>query len=184
MLGSAGGMFWHNGGTQGYRASMRMYSDTGDGIVILTNSDNGQDIMPALMNAVAAHWRWSVYTQRTISPIVVAKLIASRRGVERALTEYRALRESQPPRLFGPGDLNGWGYMLLEQRRTADAIRVFTENVGYYPDNAYAYDALGEAQLATGQRAQGIQSYRRSLELDPTNTNAAEVLARIEAEAR
>lgn len=53
MLGSAGGMFWHNGGTQGYRASMRMYSETGDGIVFLSNPDNGHDILPALMNAVA-----------------------------------------------------------------------------------------------------------------------------------
>lgn len=184
MLGPAGGMFWHNGGTQGYRASMRMYSETGDGIVILTNSDNGQDIMPALMNAVAAYWQWSVYTPRTISPIVTAKLIASQRGVERALAEYRTLRESQPPRLFGPGDLNGWGYALLEQRRTEDALRVFTENVGYYPDNAYAYDSLGEAQLAAGQQEQAIQSYRRSLELDPSNSNATEVLARIEAPAR
>lgn len=184
MLGSANGMFWHNGGTQGYRASMRMYSETGDGIVILTNSDNGQDIMPALMNAVAAHWQWMGYTPRTLSPIVAAKLIASQRGIERGLAEYRAMRESQPPRFFGPGDLNGWGYMLMEQRRTDDAIRVFSDNVGYYPDNAYAYDSLGEAQLAAGQREAGIQNYRRSLELDPTNTNAAEVLARIEADAR
>lgn len=183
MLGDDNGMFWHNGGTQGYRASMRMNSETGDGIVILTNSDNGLEIMPALMNAVAVHWQWIVYTQRAVSPVVVAKLIASQRGIERGLSEYRALRESQPPRFFGPGDLNGWGYMLLEQRRFEDALRVFSENARYYPDNAYAHDALGEAQLATGQREQGIQSYRRSLELDPSNTNAAEVLARIEAEA-
>lgn len=184
MLGSTNGMFWHNGGTQGFRASMRMYSETGDGIVILTNSDNGQDIMPALMNAIAAHWQWAGYTPRTIQPIVAAKLIATQRGVARGLTEYAAMREAQPPRLFSPGDLNGWGYALLEQRRLDDALRVFAENVRYYPENAYAYDSLGEAQLAAGQREQGIQSYRRSLELDPENTNAAEVLTRIEAEAR
>jgi CubicO group peptidase (beta-lactamase class C family) len=184
MLGPAGGMFWHNGGTQGFRASIRMYSDTGDGIVMLTNSDNGQDVMPALMNAVAAHWQWSGYTPRTISPIVATKLIASQRGVERALTEYRAMRGSQPARLFGPGDLNGWGYMLMEQQRMADALHVFADNAGYYPDNAYAFDALGEAQLALGQMHEAVRSYRRSLELDPENTNATEVLARIEAEAR
>jgi CubicO group peptidase (beta-lactamase class C family) len=185
MLGSAGGgMFWHNGGTQGYRASMRMYAETGDGFVFLSNSDNGHDVVFQLTNAVAAEWAWPHYTPRPISPIVAAKLIASQRGVERGLTEYRAMRENQPPRLFGPGDLNGWGYMLLEQRRVDDAIRVFTENAGYYPDNAYAYDSLGEAQLAAGNRAEAIRNYRRSLELDPTNTTAIEALARIEAEAR
>ncbi|MEQ1817504.1 MAG: serine hydrolase [Terricaulis sp.] len=184
MLGSGGGMFWHNGGTQGYRASMRMYSETGDGLVFLSNSDNGHDIVFALTNAVAAHWNWPNYEPRFISPVVLVKLIASQRGVERGLSEYRAMRGTQPLRWFGPGDLNGWGYMLLEQHRLDDAVRVFTENVGYYPENAYAYDALGEAQLAAGQREQGVQSYRRSIELDPSNTNAAEVLARIEAEAR
>lgn len=183
MLGSGNGMFWHNGGTQGYRASMRMYSDTGDGFVFLSNSDNGHDMVFALTNAVAAHWNWPDYQPRFLSPIVATKLIASQRGVERGLTEYRAMRGTQPLRWFGPGDLNGWGYMLLEQRRVDDAVRVFAENVGYYPDNAYAYDSLGEAQLAAGQREQAIQNYRRSLELDPTNTNATEVLARIEAEA-
>lgn len=86
--------------------------------------------------------------------------------------------------MFSPGDLNGWVYALLEQGRAGDAIRVFTDNVGYYPDNAYAYDALGEAQLAAGQRDAAVQSYSRSLELDPENTNAREVLARIEAETR
>jgi hypothetical protein len=184
MLGPGGGMFWHNGGTQGYRASMRMYSETGDGFVFLSNSDNGHDIVFALTNAVAAHWQWPNYEPRFISPVVLAKVIASQRGVARGLTEYRAMRETQPLRWFGPGDLNGWGYMLLEQHRLEDALRVFTENVGYYPDNAYAYDALGEAHLAAGQSEQAIQNYRRSLELDPTNTNATEVLARIEAEVR
>jgi CubicO group peptidase (beta-lactamase class C family) len=183
MLGSGGGMFWHNGGTQGYRASMRMYAETGDGFVFLSNSDNGHDVVFQVTNAVAAEWAWPNYTPRTVSPIVAAKLIASQRGVERGLTEYRTMRETQPPRFFGPGDLNGWGYMLLEQGRVDEALRVFTENASYYPDNAYAYDSLGEAQLAAGNRAEAIRNYRRSLELDPTNTNATEVLARIEAEA-
>ena len=124
---------------------------------------------------------WPNYTPRTLLPIVAARLVASRRGVERGLTEYRAMRETQPPRFFGPGDLNGWGYVLLERQQIDDAIRVFTDNVGYYADNAYAYDALGEALLAAGRRDESVQNYRRSLELDPTNDNAREVLARIEA---
>lgn len=180
MLGS-GGMFWHNGGTQGYRAHMRMYAESGDGFVFLSNSDNGFDVLFALTNAVAADRAWPNYTPRTLSPIVAARLIASRRGVERALAEYRGMRETQPPRFFGPGDLNGWGYVLLERQQVAEAIRVFTDNVGYYAENAYAYDALGEALLAAGRRDEAAQNYRRSLELDATNDNAREVLARIEA---
>jgi tetratricopeptide (TPR) repeat protein len=38
--------------------------------------------------------------------------------------------------------------------------------------------------LAAGRREEAIQNYRRSLELDPENNNAKDVLARIEAKAR
>lgn len=183
MLGSSGGMFWHNGGTEGFRASMRMYSDTGDGFVFLSNSDNGHDISSALTNAVAAHWNWPDYTPRPLSPIVATRLIASQRGIERALAEYRTLRETQPERSFSPGDLNGWGYMLMEQQRFEDALLIFADNCGYYPENAYAYDALGEAQLAAGHREQALESYRRSLELDPANEYAREVLTQYGVDA-
>lgn len=184
MLGTSNGMFWHNGGTQGFRASMRMYSETGDGLVFLSNSDNGHDLSPALTNAIAAHWQWPNFQPRALSPIVTVKLIASQRGVQRALAEYTTLRETQPARSFSPGDLNGWGYALLEQNRLDDAVAVFSSNVGYYPENAYAHDALGDALLAADRRTEALRSYRRSLELDPSNENARTVIARIEATAR
>lgn len=183
MLESGGGMFWHNGGTEGYRAQLRMYAETGDGVVVLSNSDNGFDATPVLVNAVAADRKWQNFSPRSILPIVTAKLVASRLGVARGLGEYRTMRSRQPPTLFGPGDLNGWGYMLLEQKRVEDAISVFTDNVGYYPDNAYAHDALGEALLAAGRHKEAAASYRRSLELDPANENARQALSRIEGGA-
>ena len=36
------------------------------------------------------------------------------------------------------------------------------------------WDSLGEAQLKAGKRAEALASYRRALQLDPANWNAAE----------
>jgi hypothetical protein len=40
-----------------------------------------------------------------------------------------------------------------------------------------AHDSLGEAQLGTGLRHEGLANYRRSLELNPENENARRILA-------
>jgi len=152
--------------------------------VLLSNSDTGMDVFGAVTNAVAAERGWPNFAPRTTSPVVRARLIAKARGVEPGLSEYRAMREAEEERLFSPGDLNAWGYVLLEQQRLTEAVQVFNENVSYYPENAYAYDGLGEALLAIGDTEGTVRNYRRSLELDPANEGAAAALARIESVGR
>ncbi len=180
MVGTDG-MFWHNGGTEGFRAHMRMFSPSGDGIVILSNSDNGHDLLAPITNAVASANGWTL-SPRIVQPSVLVRLISSQRGVERALREYAWLREHRSELRFNPGDLNGWGYALLKQARVTDAITVFTANVSYYRENGYAYDSLGEAYFVAGDRENAIRNYRRSLELAPDNDNAREYLTRLEAQ--
>lgn len=74
--------------------------------------------------------------------------------------------------------LNNFGYALLAEKRFADAIRVFRLNVAEYPQDANAYDSLGEAYMDAGQRALAIENYEKSLKLDPNNENA---VARLKA---
>ena len=59
---------------------------------------------------------------------------------------------------------------------------IFELNVEAYPEAFNPWDSLGEAQMAAGQREKAIASYRRSLELNPDNTNAVSVLAGLEEE--
>jgi cytochrome c-type biogenesis protein CcmH/NrfG len=48
-----------------------------------------------------------------------------------------------------------------------------------YPQSSNAYDSLGEAYAANGDKANAIASYRRSLELDPKNSNAEKWLEKL-----
>jgi len=59
---------------------------------------------------------------------------------------------------------------------------VFELNAGLHPDSANAHDSLGEALMTAGRTSEAIASYERSLELDPKNDNARQMLLRLRAE--
>jgi hypothetical protein len=79
------------------------------------------------------------------------------------------------------GQLNGLGYERLMKRATAEAIRVFKWNVELFPNSSNVHDSLGEAYAKAGQRELAVQSYEKSLALDPKNENAVKMLAELKA---
>ena len=56
------------------------------------------------------------------------------------------------------------------------AIKVFELNVECYPESYNTYDSLGEAYLLNNQKEQAKLNYRKSLKLNPNNTNALNVI--------
>jgi len=48
-----------------------------------------------------------------------------------------------------------------------------------YPESGNVYDSLGEAYMKAGQKELAIQNYEKSLQLDPKNQNAVEMLKRL-----
>ena len=96
-------------------------------------------------------------------------------------SQYRELRKSQANRYdFGEPELNAPGYEPMFTGRVKDAVEIFKLNVEMYPQGFNTYDSLGEAYLAAGERALAVKNYKRSLELNPQNTNATAALKRIE----
>ena len=49
-----------------------------------------------------------------------------------------------------------------------------------YPEGFNTYDSLAEAYAVKGDRELAIKNYRRSLELNPQNTNAVAKLKELE----
>jgi tetratricopeptide (TPR) repeat protein len=76
--------------------------------------------------------------------------------------------------------INGFGYRLLSAKRTKEAILVFETNARRHPESANAFDSLGEAYAKANDKEDAIETYRRSLQLNPKNTNAANVLKQLE----
>jgi tetratricopeptide (TPR) repeat protein len=101
-------------------------------------------------------------------------------GIGPAIRAYRTLKQS-PDFLVTEVQLNTLGYRLLGLKRVSEAIEIFKLNIAGYPRSANAYDSLGEAYMTAGDREEAIKSYRRSLELNPKNTNAVEQLRKLES---
>ena len=105
-------------------------------------------------------------------------------GVQAGVEAYQRLREQDYGRGkfdFGEGSLNALGYRLLFGGRTIDANVIFELNVAQCPNAANPHDSLGEAYMQSGRRAEAIASCRRSLVLNPANSNAEERLNALNA---
>jgi hypothetical protein len=78
--------------------------------------------------------------------------------------------------------INRTGYTLVAEENMEAAIAAFAANVETFPESANCYDSLAEAYLTTGDRESAITWYRKALEVDPTFTNAADMLRQIGVE--
>ena len=71
------------------------------------------------------------------------------------------------------------GYEMLRAGRTEEAIGYFEYCADSRPGSANAYDSLGEAYMTAGETGPAIRNYEKSLELDPDNRNAAQMLKKL-----
>jgi tetratricopeptide (TPR) repeat protein len=74
------------------------------------------------------------------------------------------------------------GYLLLQSGKTAEAIEMFKLGIRLYPQSWYAYDSLGEAYAAAGQKDLAIQNYEKSISLNPKNDTGKAALAKLKGQ--
>ncbi|HKR01100.1 MAG TPA: S41 family peptidase, partial [Pyrinomonadaceae bacterium] len=75
--------------------------------------------------------------------------------------------------------MNTFGYRLMGMNRLEHAIEIFKLNTEAYPKSSNVWDSLGEAYMKKGEKELAIKNYEKSLELDPSNANAVEMLKRL-----
>ncbi|MBN2070119.1 MAG: hypothetical protein JW814_01580 [Candidatus Krumholzibacteriota bacterium] len=96
----------------------------------------------------------------------------------RELFEQRDLYLAEVPDL--ESRLNGTGYALLRKDDFKPAIEIFRLNLKLFPASANVYDSLAEGYLLAGEVETAKENYRKSLEIDPGNKNAREILRLLE----
>jgi hypothetical protein len=105
-----------------------------------------------------------------------------REGVLEAQKLYTRLKKGEFAGLYlSEDELNRIGYKYLGEEKYAEAIAIFKMNVRAFPKSGNVYDSLGEALMKSGDKEGAIANYKRSLELDPSNTNAADMLKKLQA---
>jgi len=159
------------GMTGGGRSAFFLYPKDDLGIVILTNLAGAypEDIMDRIA---------------TIYGVPLGGVPALRAELEKQ--NFRdgpalaaELMKKDPKLLLSETELNDWGYRLLASGQPRQALEVLKIVPLLYSRSSNAYDSLGEAYAANGDKPNALASYRRSLELDPKNTNAEEWLEKL-----
>ena len=109
----------------------------------------------------------------------LAAVFATRDPVRLAVA-FRAMGDyGMPAADIVESSINAMGYRHLENSEIATAISVFQLNTDTFPESANTWDSLGEALMTKGDHETAIRYYRRSLDLDPDNSNAAQMIDRM-----
>ncbi|MEL6559657.1 MAG: tetratricopeptide repeat protein [Bacteroidota bacterium] len=74
--------------------------------------------------------------------------------------------------------INSFGYQLIAEEKTAEALKIFTLNSKLYPEVANTHINLGALLMSLGRKDEGIKAYQKALELDPENKTVADVIAK------
>jgi tetratricopeptide (TPR) repeat protein len=82
------------------------------------------------------------------------------------------------------GRINSKGYELLNAGELESALKMFEFNTLVFPDDANTWDSLAECCLAINEFDLSRKYYKKSLELNPDNTNAVTMLEEVERKAR
>lgn len=176
-------LFGHTGDDAGFQAALIMDSVTGQGAVIMTNSEFGSLLYDDLLDNIAHEYSWQNYVPADrphASTAAILMIVAQEHGIEAAFNQYRIFKNMHLPR-FTPDEntLLILGYLLLANNKPEDAIETLKLEIGEYPEYWNGYDSLAEIYAALGENQLAIQSYRRSIELNPENQHAIENIKKL-----
>lgn len=166
----------HTGGSFGFASFVDLYPESHYGIAILSNH-SGPKTQGELV-AMSERIMQRVWGESPAFSLLKQQI--AKRGFDHIEEAVAATRARYPRMNLSESDVNVWGYQLLAGGHTKDAVAVFTYNTKNYPTSYNAFDSLAEAQRASGDKANAIANYRRSLALEPKNENARKVLAEMD----
>ena len=115
------------------------------------------------------------YQRYDAQSLVLLKAIITK-GAPEALKDYQDKHKEK----IAENDMNAIGYKLLSIKRLDDAIAVFEQNTTDYPASFNTWDSLAEAYVDKGDKELAIKYYKKSIELNPNNTNAVTQLKKLE----
>ena len=102
-------------------------------------------------------------------------------GLKEAKKVYKAFKDHPNYKNDNTeGELNQFAYRMLNQKKLDIAVGLFELNAETYPDSFNVWDSLAEAYMSDGDNQNAIKYYKKSLALNPANTNASEMLEKLQ----
>jgi CubicO group peptidase (beta-lactamase class C family) len=164
------------GGAPGISASFeRMITDKYT-LIILSNYGDGAQSIGRIIESILLGRKYELPSMRT--EILLYKMMKEK-GLDYFSENFLNIFKQNKITINFPQILNSFGYELIREKMYKESIAVFRINIELFPNDANAYDSLGEAYMLNGDRELAIKSYEKTLEMNPKNPNAVEQLKKL-----
>ncbi|WP_422104610.1 serine hydrolase [Winogradskyella sp.] len=169
----------HSGGLAGYRTFLRRNLYDNSGYIILTNHGNQSNLTPIrrALDAILANAPYDL--PRVPISTKLSKLLDAYDAKTAIIKANELLLADSEKYEIDEYGINALGYAYFGDGDFETTLAIFEFNVEKNPKASNPYDSLGEVQLASGDTIQAVKNYKKSYELDRSNTNAINVLKRI-----
>ena len=169
----------HGGGINGFNTLITRLVDDKHLIVLLNNT--GGTVLNNMSIGITNILYGKPYDQPKKSIAEALFNFLTEKDITSAISHYHDLKEKSPNEYnFSERELNNLGYQMLGLEKVKEAIEIFKLNVEVYPASSNVYDSLGEAYMKSDQKELAVKNYKKSIELNPENTNAIEILKKLD----
>lgn len=168
----------HGGGIDGFNTLITRIPSDKNMIVLFNNT--GRAALNEMNTAILGILYDESYEMPRKSLANSLFEVINDKGIAEGLEHFEKLKDSETYSIR-EGEMNNVGYRFLQSGKEKEAIEVFKLNVISYPKSANVYDSLGEAYLEDGNKELANKNYKKSLEINPDNTNAIKVLQKLES---
>lgn len=159
-------------------SAYRKFEDSKMSIIVLSNGYKFFPVQDQIINHIAGLVDKNLIDKYLLSrELIISEFLKNDNS--NAEKKYYDLKSKNKEWDF-ESTLNSIGYTLIGNDRLIDAIKVFELNTKENPNSGNAFDSLAESYFLNKNNVLALEKYKKSYELDPKNTNAKEMIDKIE----
>ena len=175
-----GKIVYHPGGVVGYVSYFLRNLTKNQTVILLANNENLKHYTPTALLRILDNQPYKL-DKKSLAAALGKEYNKS--GFEAAKKLFDELKNN-PDYSFREGEMDALGYHLcLEKHDAPSAIAILKINAEKFPESFNVWDSLGEIYYKSGNTAEAIQNYEKSLQLNPNNEDGKKMLEKIKSEA-
>lgn len=155
----------HVGGDIGFRSEFMLLPECGVAVIVMTNSDyvSTQKLCTTILDIVIG--KEAIHIKKSFAHHLARKVVQSD-GV--MASKYSSFNKNLIEEFWmDEGECNSIAHEWSKEKRYREAIEMLKASIITFPDSPVLYDSLGKMYELTGEEQLAIESYRKSLELNP-----------------
>ena len=182
-----GDWLWQWGDNGDFKGFCIVNPKTKQAMVYFAHSNWGLHITTDILNLFfpkQTWWanRWTDYQFYEKENMLAFWGQLEKQGYDHATEIARDLKQKDTSFKIPETDVNDLAFILLGKNMKKEAIEIFRYNLSANPNDADAYNGLAEGYDDIGEKKLAIENFKKSVELNPKNTYAADRIKKLEVE--